>query len=136
MSVTGPDWSVKRWTSLSVEAEPILPATGLRWPAWLNATVLLLVGTLAISVLSFRARPGAEVIAVAFPPLWNSQQVFSAVASSDALIVRVTALTTVVVVRPSDHDGLTRLRQAGAWLAIDPQAIAACMASITGKDRS
>jgi hypothetical protein len=30
------------------------------------------------------------------------------------------------VVRPDLHDGLARLREAGAWLAMDPQAIAAC----------
>jgi hypothetical protein len=30
------------------------------------------------------------------------------------------------VVRPNDQEGLSRLRQAGAWLAIDPQTIAAC----------
>jgi hypothetical protein len=29
-------------------------------------------------------------------------------------------------VRPNRHDGLTRLRQAGAWLVMNPQAIAAC----------
>jgi hypothetical protein len=29
-------------------------------------------------------------------------------------------------VRPLEHDGLARLRQAGAWLAMDPQAIDAC----------
>lgn len=136
MSVTRPGLSVRRGTSLSIEAEPVLPATGIQWPGWLNATVLLLVSALLISMLSFQARPGAEVIAVAFPPLWNSQQVFSAVASSGAAIVRVTALTAVVVVRPGDHDGLTRLRQAGAWLTIDPQAIASCIANTTGKHQS
>jgi hypothetical protein len=102
----------------------------------LNAAVLLLASAILIFMLSLQARPDAEVIAVVFPPLWNTQQVFSAVASSGAAIVRVTALTAVVVVRPNEHDGLTRLRQAGVWLAIDPQAVAACMANITGKHRS
>jgi hypothetical protein len=97
-----------------------------RWPAWLNATALLLVSVIVVAAVSLRAQPGVEVVAVAFPPWWNSQQVFEAAASADAAIVRTTALAAVLVVRPNDHDGLTRLHQAGAWLTIDPQAIAAC----------
>ena len=108
-------------------------APQFRWPAWLNAAALLLASWLLIAALSLQPRPGTEVIAVVFPPFWNSQQVFSAVASSDAAIVRTTALATIVVVRPSDHEGLLRLRRAGAWLAIDPQAVAACLAGITGR---
>jgi hypothetical protein len=97
-----------------------------RWPSWLNATALLLASFIAVAALSFRAGPGVEVVAVAFPPWWTSQRVFEAAASADAAIVRTTAVAAVLVVRPNDHDGLTRLRAAGAWLTIDPQAIAAC----------
>ena len=49
-----------------------------------------------------------------------------AAASADAAIVRTTAVPAILVVRPNDHDGLARLHNAGAWFAIDPQAIAAC----------
>jgi len=35
-------------------------------------------------------------------------------------------IVPALVVRPLEHDGMARLRQAGAWLAMDPQAIAAC----------
>jgi hypothetical protein len=63
---------------------------------------------------------------VAFPPWWSAQQVLLATASADAAIVRTTAVSAILVVRPNDHDGLARLHTAGAWLAIDPQAIAAC----------
>ena len=97
-----------------------------RWPAWLNAAGLLLASVIAVAALSFHARPDADVVAIAFPPWWSSQQVFAAIASADAAIVRATAIPTLVVVRPGDHEGLTRLRHAGVWLAIDPQAIAAC----------
>jgi hypothetical protein len=96
------------------------------WPAWLNATALLAAGWLAIAALSLQIRPGAEIVAVAFPPWWNAQRAFIAAASADAAIVRVTAVPSVLVVRPDQHDGLTRLRKAGAWLAMDPRAIAAC----------
>ena len=30
------------------------------------------------------------------------------------------------LMRPDDNDGLRQLRNAGAWLTLDPQAIAAC----------
>jgi hypothetical protein len=53
--------------------------------------------------------------------------VFAAAASANAAIIRITAIPSLLVVRPDDHDGLTRLRGAGAWLAMDPQAIAACL---------
>ena len=97
-----------------------------RWPAWLNAAALLIVSWVAIAALAFQARPGAEIVAVAFPPWWSAQQVLLAAASADAAIVRTTAMSAILVVRPNDQDGLVRLRNAGAWLAIDPQAIAAC----------
>jgi hypothetical protein len=106
--------------------QPIQSTTASRWPAWLNATALLLVSVIVVAAVSFRAQPGVEVVAVAFPPWWSSQQVFEAAASADAAIVRTTALAAVLVVRPNDHDGLSRLQRAGAWLTIDPQAIAAC----------
>ncbi|MDP3078360.1 hypothetical protein [Bradyrhizobium sp.] len=97
-----------------------------RLPAWFNATALLLASVVAVAALSLQVRPGTEVVAVAFPPWWNSQQTFAATASADAAIVRTTAVAAILVVRPSDQEGLRRLRQAGAWLTIDPQAIAAC----------
>ncbi len=65
-------------------------------------------------------------MAVAFPPWWSVQRIFEAAAAADAAIVRTTAIPAVLVVRPNDQAGLARLRRAGAWLTIDPQAIAAC----------
>ena len=97
-----------------------------RWPAWRNAAALLVASWVAIAALSLQVRPGAEVVAVIFPPWWSAQQVFIAAASANAAIVRVTALPSLLVVRPDDQNGLARLRQAGVWLTIDPQAVAAC----------
>ena len=98
----------------------------LRWPAWLNAVLLLIVSFIGIAALSFQARPGVEVVAVAFPVWWDSQQAFSAAASANAAVVRMTAVPSLLVVRPDGAEGLSRLREAGAWFAIDPQAVAAC----------
>ncbi len=100
---------------------------GWRWPAWLNAAVLLVASFLAVATLSLQVRPGAEIVAVAFPPWWGTERAFLAAASADAAIVRMTAIPSVLVVRPDRPDGLARLRKAGVWLAVDPQAIAACL---------
>src|ERR1700704_1499060 len=107
--------------------------TTSRWPAWVNAAGLLIAIWIAMAALSLQVRPGAEVVAVAFPPWWDARQVFLAAASANAAIVRMTAIPAILVVRPDDHDGLARLRNAGAWLSIDPLAIAACFGN-TDKD--
>jgi hypothetical protein len=108
-----------------MERGKTIPTT--RWPSRLNAAALLIASWIAIAALSLQIRPGAEVVAVAFPPWWSTQQVFLAAASANAAIIRGTALSGLLVVRPDDNDGLTQLRKAGAWLIIDPQAVAACI---------
>ena len=106
--------------------ETATPRAKFRWPAWLNATALLLASAIAVAALSLQVRPDTEVVAVAFPPWWSTQRIFEAAASAHAAIVRTTAIPAVLVVRPGDHEGMTRLRKSGAWLMLDPQAIAAC----------
>jgi hypothetical protein len=100
-----------------------------RWPSWLNAAALLVASFIAIATLSLQVRPGAEIVAVAFPPWWSAQQVFLAAASANAAIVRMTAIPAILVVRPDGRDGLTRLREAGVWFAADPRAVAACFSN-------
>src|ERR1700761_9093415 len=98
-----------------------------RWPAWLNAAILLLSSWILIAALSFQIRPDTEIVAVVFPPWWSAEQAFGAAASANAALVRTTAIPAVLVVRPDEQAGLARLREAGAWFSIDPRAIAACL---------
>jgi hypothetical protein len=107
-----------------MERGKITPTT--QWPAWLNAAGLLIASWIAITALSIQVRAGAEVVAVAFPPWWDAQQALLAAASANAAIVRTTVVPALLAVRPDDNDGLTRLRNAGAWLTMDPRAVAAC----------
>lgn len=97
-----------------------------RWPDCLGAAALLFASVIGVAALSFHVRPGAEIVAVAFPPWWSTQRVFLAAAAADAAIVRRTAVPSILVVRPDDHEGMRRLHDAGVWLSFDPQAIAAC----------
>ena len=90
--------------------EPGETIRGTRWPAWLNAAALLVVSWAVIAAFSLQVRAGAELVAVAFPPWWSTQEVLLASASANAAIVRMTALPALLVVRPDGHDGLTRLR--------------------------
>ena len=98
-----------------------------RWPAWLNAAALLLASWIFIVALSVQIRADTEVVAVVFPPWWSAERAFQAAASANAAFVRTTAIPAVLVVRPDEQAGLIRLRDAGAWFAIDPRAIAACL---------
>jgi hypothetical protein len=101
--------------------------TTSRWPVWLNAAALLIASSVAVAALSLQVRPGTEIVAVAFPPWWSNERALLAAASADAAIVRTTAVPSLLVVRPDRHEGMIRLRNAGVWLAMDPQAIAACI---------
>ena len=107
-----------------MEGKTAIPSR--RWPAWANATGLLVAGWIALAILTLQVRPGATIVAVVFPPWWSAQQVFEAAGSAQAAIVGATALPTLLVVRPDDHDGLTRLHVAGAWFVLDAQAESAC----------
>jgi hypothetical protein len=100
-----------------------------RWPAWFLATALMIASFIASAALAVHIRPGAEAVAVAFPPWWSARHIFEAAASADAAMIRMTAIPWLIVVQPDSHDGIARLRQSGAWLAIDPQASAACLST-------
>ena len=107
-----------------MEPGDFIPTT--RRPAWLGAAALLIASWIAVAALSLHAGADAQIVAVAFPPWWSARQALLAAASANASIVRMTAIPALLVVRPDSKSGLRRLYDAGAWLAIDPQAVAAC----------
>ncbi len=99
--------------------------------AWLQAGFLLLVSSVVIAALSMQARSGAEAVAAIFPPWWSAQQAMQATAAAGASVIRTGVIPAIMVVQPAQDDGLTRLRAAGAWFAMDPQAVAACLSNST-----
>ena len=106
-------------------------AASRRRPVWLNAGALLLVSWLMVAALSLAPRPDADVVAVVFPPWWDEGRALLTAASTGAAIIRSGALPTILVVQPADRDGRARLRRAGAWLVLDPQALGGCLSSTT-----
>ncbi len=99
---------------------------GRRLPIWLNASALLLASWTAVAALTLRLPAGAEIAAVIFPPWWSMQQTMSATASAGAAVIRTGIVPTILIVQLANHDGLQRLRDAGIWLALDPQAVGGC----------
>lgn len=101
--------------------------TARRWPVSANAVLLLLASWFALAYLSLQPQADASVLAAVFPPWWGAERTFAAAASTGAEIIRTGAIPTVVVLRPIGDNGLVRLREAGAWLVLDPKAIDGCL---------
>jgi hypothetical protein len=95
--------------------------------AWVPAAILLVASFLGTATLSLRPSDdaGAPVAAV-FPPWWSAEHSFAAALSGGA-IVRDGAWSNILVVKPEDRDAARRLYAAGAWLLLDPKALAACL---------
>src|ERR1700683_1832035 len=104
-----------------------------RWPAWLNAAILLLSSWIFIAALSFQVRPDTEVVAVVFPPWWSAQQALQAAASANAAFVRTTAIPAVLVVRP-DGRGLACHWPTGRCGLLDPEGVKDLQMNIESHD--
>jgi hypothetical protein len=100
-----------------------------RWPQWLCPIALLLVSWVWVAGLVVQVHPGDDVVAVIFPPWWGTDRSIAAVASARAALVRAGGLSSIFIVQPAAADGLTRLREAGAWLTVNPKAVGACFAN-------
>jgi hypothetical protein len=112
------------------------------WPVAANASLLLAVSTLALAMLTLApppAAPGAgsqgvgsegTVRAAVFPPWWNATRSFLAASAAGVAIIRTGAIPAILIVRLDHADSLARLRQAGVWLLLDPQALGGCTGKI------
>ena len=85
-----------------------------------------LAGFVAVAALAL-SPPAAGPVAALFAPWLSGDEVLHRVAAADAAIVRWGALDSVVVVGSERPDLSNRLRAAGAWLVVDPVAIAGCL---------
>jgi hypothetical protein len=92
---------------------------------------LVLVASVGLTGMTTLAPRPDRPIAAIFPPWWSPARAFTAAAQSGGEIVRVGALPTILVMAPSGSDpsqsDLPRLlRNAGALLLLDAQALGAC----------
>lgn len=96
--------------------------------SWAPALLLLAVSFVGTASLALRAPDaGTAPVAAIFPPWWGSERVLAAAVAADAVIVRPGAWPAILVVTSEHRDLAARLRAAGAWLLLDPQAVAACL---------
>lgn len=91
------------------------------------AVTLLLLSAIAVAWLDLRPRPDRP-IAVVFPPWWRAAAVFRAAAHAEGVIIRTGAWPTILVVQSPDPMFQARLRNAGAVLLLDAQALGGCLA--------
>jgi hypothetical protein len=95
--------------------------------AWWPALLLLLASSLGTAWLELRplAAVGAPIAAI-FPPWWQADRTFVAAASAGGAVVRAGAWPNILVVTAEDGDLPRRLREAGAWLLVNPIALGGC----------
>ncbi len=99
-----------------------------------NASLLLAGSTLALAMLTLAPRPPAPegaVLAAVFPPWWNATRSFLAASEAGVAIIRAGVLPAILVVRLDHAESRARLREAGAWLLLDPQALGDCNGKIS-----
>ncbi len=89
------------------------------------ALALTLVSVVAVATAALSPAAGAPVAAV-FAPGTSAEDALRAVAAADGAAVRSGGFDNVVVAVSADPEFHHRLRRAGAWLLLDPKALAAC----------
>jgi hypothetical protein len=67
-----------------------------------------------------------ESVAVIFAPWVAAPLAFEKVAAADARIVRTGAVPFIVIAQAQHQEFGQRIRALGAWLTLDPIAVAAC----------
>lgn len=66
--------------------------------------------------------------AFVFPPGWDSADVMRAAAQAEVGVVRFGALENIGIFEIAGEGDIRRLREAGAWLVLPPQALGGCPA--------
>ena len=95
--------------------------------AFLPAGVLFLLGLIGLGVLSLRPYEGDGAVVALFPPWWETTDAFMAAIGADVGHVVASGRWPSMVLIPADGiDPRPRLREAGAWLLLEPTGLAGC----------
>ena len=91
--------------------------------------VALLLAFSTLPVFSVADLPGEArgTVAAVFAPGTNKGAALAAVAEARGLIVRSGGWGSVLVAQSDETGFARRLREAGAWLVVDPQTAAGCL---------
>ena len=106
------------------------PATRQRLATALAVAALLAVST--VPVLASADLPGetSGTLAAVFPPGSGPAEILAGIGAAGGAVVRGGGWASVLVVHSDEAGFARRLRQAGAWLVVDPRSAAGCL--ITG----
>lgn len=98
----------------------------------------VLLASLSVGALYATARVGlaprdpASGVAVVFAPWTAPDAALLRSVEAGGRFVRFGGLPFIAVVIPEDSNYPSRILGAGAWLVVDPQAIAACLSTFAG----
>lgn len=109
------------------------------WRRWLDG---FLIFSVAIASLYGAARVGlkprdpAAGVGVIFAPWVSEASAVNRATAAGARFVRFGGLPFIVVVVPEAANYVARISADGAFLVVDPQALAACLSLLSGMARS
>ena len=114
-----------------------------RVPTLLRRSIdAVVLGGLSLAALYVGAREGlaprdaANGVAVVFAPWTAPDAALSRSVEAGGRFVRFGGLPFVAVVMPDDASYPSRILSTGAWLVVDPQALAACLSPFTSNRTS
>jgi hypothetical protein len=108
----------------------VLSSTSRSSRRWIDITLL---ATLSVVVLYFSARSALiprepeRGVAVVFAPWTKPDAAITRTVGLGARFVRFGGLSFIAVAIPDDREYPARALAEGAWLVVDPKAIAACL---------
>jgi hypothetical protein len=91
------------------------------------AAGLAAASVLAMAALQAVPRDGTRVAAI-FSPWANGGDVVARVAQANGRVVRLGLIDSIVLVQSDEPGLIRRLYAAGAWLVVDPDVFAGCLA--------
>ena len=106
-------------------------ARGTEQHRWLGIALALTLLAASLGAMgAVTMVPGddeAAPVAVVFPVWWGTDRSLSATLEAGGVVVREGGLSSLLVAQSSEPGFRRKLRAAGAWLLLDPKAIAACL---------
>jgi hypothetical protein len=101
----------------------------LRWSCLLDIMLIvafILAGSAIALRTGLRPRDPLAGVAVMFPPWTSAEDAILRATAPGGSVLRLGAISSIVVVSPRDPDYVDRVFAEGALLVLDPQVLATC----------